>query len=262
MNAPRDLLLTPHQEAVARTFLAEVSTQRRHLVVALSGAHAYGFPSPDSDLDLKAVHAAPARGLLGFGRASSTSDRLEVREGVEVDYTSNELGEVLRGVLKGNGNYIERFLSGYIVVEDPALAGLRPIVQRALCSKVHAHYLGFATQLSRRLDQPGATVKHLLYVLRCALTGVHMLREGVCETDLSRLATPLGFPEAHALIAAKKAGERTPLDEARLSDARALAARALASLNAAYAETILPSEADPTELEDWLVAFRVAELRA
>ena len=28
------------------------------MVVLLSGAHAYGFPSPDSDLDLKAIHLA------------------------------------------------------------------------------------------------------------------------------------------------------------------------------------------------------------
>jgi hypothetical protein len=32
----------------------------------LSGAHAYGFPSPDSDLDLKAIHVAKTADLLGF----------------------------------------------------------------------------------------------------------------------------------------------------------------------------------------------------
>jgi predicted nucleotidyltransferase len=35
------------------------------LWVGLTGAHAYGFPSPDSDLDLKAVHMADARSVLG-----------------------------------------------------------------------------------------------------------------------------------------------------------------------------------------------------
>lgn len=256
----RDLLLTPHQEAVAHTFLAEVSARRRHLVVALSGAHAYGFPSPDSDLDLKAIHIAPTRALLGFGRAGSTSDRLEIREGVEVDYSSNELRDVLHGALKGNGNYIERVLSGFYLQADPLLEELKPLVAAALCRKVHGHYFGFASQLARRLDQPGATVKHLLYVLRCALTGAHMLRTGSCETDLSVLATPHGFPEAHDLIAAKRAGERTPLEASALDAARSLAARALAALDAAVEGSVLPMEADGAALEDWLVRTRVGAL--
>src|SRR5690606_22403890 len=49
-------LLAAHPRAVADRVLDEESARRRHLVIALSGAHAYGFPSPDSDLDLKAVH--------------------------------------------------------------------------------------------------------------------------------------------------------------------------------------------------------------
>ena len=40
-------LLTAHQLTVARKVLAEESARREHLVVSLSGAHAYGFPSPD-----------------------------------------------------------------------------------------------------------------------------------------------------------------------------------------------------------------------
>lgn len=52
-------VLDPHAQRVADAVLAEEEGKRRHLVVALSGAHAYGFPSPDSDLDLKAIHLAP-----------------------------------------------------------------------------------------------------------------------------------------------------------------------------------------------------------
>lgn len=58
-------VLDPRQRAAADRLLNEESAHRRHLVVSLSGAHAYGFPSPDSDLDLKAVHIAPTEALLG-----------------------------------------------------------------------------------------------------------------------------------------------------------------------------------------------------
>ena len=52
-------VLTAKQAEVARAFVAARAADRRHLVIYLSGAHAYGFPSPDSDLDLKCVHVAP-----------------------------------------------------------------------------------------------------------------------------------------------------------------------------------------------------------
>jgi len=52
-------VLTEKQATVARAFVAERERERKHLVIYLSGAHASGFPSPDSDLDLKSVHSAP-----------------------------------------------------------------------------------------------------------------------------------------------------------------------------------------------------------
>lgn len=250
--------LRPHEIAVVERWLAGVTGERHHVVIGLSGAHAYGFPSPDSDLDLKAVHAVPTRELLGLGKPKVTVDFLGFVDGVEVDYTSNELSCVLAGVLAGNGNYIERFLSGFSVLTTPTLTELQPLVQGALCSKVHAHYLGFSTQLHRRLSQPGATVKHALYVLRCALTGAHALLTGQIETDLSVLATPYGFAEAHDLIAAKRAGEKVALTGEALSRAEALCARAFAVLEDARARTILPEEAPNRDaLEGWLVEYRL-----
>ena len=56
--------LEPRQRAVMEKVIADEERQRRPVVVALSGAHAYGFPSPDSDLDLKAIHIAKTADLL------------------------------------------------------------------------------------------------------------------------------------------------------------------------------------------------------
>ena len=66
--------------------------KRRHVVVSLSGAHAYGFPSPDSDLDIKAVHIDATAELLGFPRTPKPAERLEVVDGV---------GDVVGGVHHG-----------------------------------------------------------------------------------------------------------------------------------------------------------------
>ncbi len=56
--------LSDAQLAVMTRVLDEEETRREHVVVYLSGAHAYGFPSPDSDLDLKAIHVAKTADLL------------------------------------------------------------------------------------------------------------------------------------------------------------------------------------------------------
>src|SRR5438477_12585275 len=101
-------LLTPKQNEIARRVLDEEAARREHVVVYLSGAHAYGFPSPDSDLDLKAIHVARTEDLLGFEVPSPTVDRAEILDGVEIDYTSNELAHALSGILAGNGNFLER----------------------------------------------------------------------------------------------------------------------------------------------------------
>ena len=159
-----EVLGDPHRGVMARV-LDEEGAQREHVVVYLSGAHAYGFPSPDSDLDLKAIHVARTADLLGFEVPSPTVDRAETLDGVEIDYTSNELGPALFGVLGGNGNYIERVLGRMVPYASPLLDDLRPVVRRALSRRVHRHYHGFALNQLRLLErQP--SVKRLLYVLR------------------------------------------------------------------------------------------------
>src|SRR5688572_20524156 len=138
-------VLTQIQSLAARAFLAEQSLLRSHVVVYLSGAHAYGFPSPDSDLDLKCIHVAQTRELVGMFPAEGGAESMVVRDGVEIDYGSNELGAVLRGILKGNGNYIERVLGELVLDADyPRLAELRPLVRGSLSRRVHRHYRGFA----------------------------------------------------------------------------------------------------------------------
>src|SRR5882672_4833198 len=112
MTDPADpwRVLTAKQAEVARSFLAARSAERSHLVIYLSGAHAYGFPSPDSDLDLKCVHVAPTGDLVGLTRHEDSAERMQIIDGVELDYGSNELAGALRGAIKGNGNFLERLL--------------------------------------------------------------------------------------------------------------------------------------------------------
>lgn len=253
-------MVTEHQARMADRVLDEESLQREHLVITLSGAHAYGFPSHDSDLDLKSIHIAPTAALLGLQPRHVPAERLEVREGVEVDYSSNELQPVLLGILQGNGNYIERVLGAITVRALPELEALRPRVRAVLSRRVHRHYRGFAQGQLREWEKSGfRSAKKLLYVLRTTLTGTHLLRTGEVETDVTHLLEPYGFSEARALVERKQRGEHIELSDALSKQWQQEVTRAFAVLDAADASSTLPLDPPASAvaaLEAWMLDVR------
>lgn len=252
----------PHQRDIAERVLVEEDQARRHVVVHLSGAHAYGFPSPDSDLDLKAIHIERSERLLGLSQPSPVHNRLEVLAGVEIDYTSNELAVAVRGLLRGDGNMLERVLSGAPLRESPWLEALRELAQRNLSRKYHHHYRGFAYSQRKAVEQAEApTAKKALYVLRTALTGVHLLRTGECEPDLRVLHPQYGFALVPELIELKQRGERQSMSAALVGQVTEAFDRVFMLLDEAKEASSLPeAPAHVDALERWLVAVRRADL--
>lgn len=250
--------LTDEQRVVTAKVLAEEGANRRHLVVHLSGAHAYGFPSADSDLDLKALHIAPTAEFLGFGREEKTFNRLEFVDGIEVDYTSNELQRGLLNLLSGDGNMLERVTSGSPVAADPWLDELVALVPGVLSRRYHRHYRGFASnQRGRFRDASAPSAKKLLYVLRTALTGTHLLLERECQPDLTALHEHYGFPEVPELVELKQGAERGSLPDGWVERCEALMQRAFDRLEDAHERSPLPDEPTGRDaLEQWLIAVR------
>ena len=257
-------ILEVHARRIADAVLAEEQAKRHHVVVALSGAHAYGFPSPDSDLDLKAIHVASTRSLLGLADVPATSDRAESIEAVEIDYTSNELGAALRGLVKGNGNYLERVLGSHLLLTSPLLAELAELARVGLSKRYYRHYLGFARQQQQELERASApTAKTVLYVLRTALTGAHLLRTGSLRVDLRENLDDYGYRDALELIERKRAGERTVLDATTSSHWQSRVRRAFELLDEAHAASALPDDMpNVAELDRWLVDVRLRLARA
>lgn len=248
--------MTPHQRTIATRFLDAACAEREPVVVALSGAHAYGFPSPDSDLDLKGIHVAPTRELLGLHPETPPVERIEVVEGVELDYSSHELGMVLHGVMKGNGNFIERILGELLLVRTPLLTELQPLVRASVSQRSHHHYRGFALN-QRKEAEKTRRAKKVLYVLRTTLTGTHLLRTGELVTDLARLAPVYDF-DLEDLLEAKSKAEKQALDEAVYAEAERLMDRAFATLDEALAKTSLPAEPpNAADIDAWLVETRL-----
>lgn len=243
---------------IVRAYLAEREQERRHLVTYISGAHAYGFASPDSDIDLKCIHIASTGDLVGLNATSEAADRIELIEGVEVDYGSNELAGALRGAIKGNGNYLERLL-GELVVTSMAdlLAELRPIITRLLSRRVGKHYAGFAAGQLRMFDEK-PTAKRALYVLRTSATGKLLLETGELVTDLRRM---LRFAPAHVeeLFAIKRSGEQSQLPAEQAAAWRGELVKAIATVDDFLDKSILPIEPSARavgEADEWLRSVR------
>lgn len=228
--------------------------------MGLSGAHAYGFPSPDSDLDLKCVHVAPTRDLVGLDVPAEPADRIDVVDGVELDYGSNELAPVLRGVIKGNGNFIERILGDLVLGGDPKLlAEARAVVKPLLSRRVARHYGGFATSQLRAFDER-PTAKRALYVLRTAATGRHLMMHGEVVTDVARLGA-FSPAELGELLAIKQRGERQKLDAEQAKQWRTRLVAAIDAVDAAWPSSVLPPDAQPSAVEAvdaWLREVRRA----
>lgn len=251
----------------ARTWIAGKAAGRDVVLVALTGAHDYGFPSPDSDLDLKGIYLAAADELMGMGKPLGGVDVIEVVDGVELDLTLNEAGDVLRLLAKGNGNMLERLASPFQVLPgDDARAiervewlryeGLRSVHKGSL-----HHYRGFFGQCARRaVAKP--SVKGWLYAYRVAMTGVHLLSTGAVVADLTQLMDDYGLSHLRTLVELKMRGEEKggvedvpdALKQRVLSDLDALELR----LQDAHASSPLPDMCpNRGELEAWLRYWRV-----
>ncbi|MFI8006709.1 DNA polymerase beta superfamily protein [Streptomyces sp. NPDC086010] len=197
------------------------------LFATVSGAHLYGFPSRDSDVDLRGVHVLPPEDLVGLRQPEETRSRMWDHDGVEMDLVTHDLRKFVRLMLKPNGYVLEQLLSPLVVHTTPLheeLAALAPTV----LTRHHAHhYRGFAGTQWRLYERTGE-LKPLLYTFRALLTGIHLMRTGTLVAHLPTLAGEVSAPAfLPALIEAKADAEH---GAAHMVDA-ASAARDVAALH-------------------------------
>ena len=81
------------------------------LFATVSGAHLYGFPSPDSDFDLRGAHLLPLKEIVGIKIGPETIEKSCIDDGLEIDFVSHDAGKFFRMLLKKNGYVLEQVLS-------------------------------------------------------------------------------------------------------------------------------------------------------
>lgn len=241
---------------------AELDRQPYPLLFAtISGAHLYGFPSPDSDYDIRGVHALPLAELVGLHTGPETVESEGIREGVEMDVVTQEARKFIGLMLKRNGYVLEQLFSPLVMHTTPIHEEMIALGRRCVTRHHSHHYLGFAAnqwELFRKEDPP--RVKPLLYVFRVLLTGIHLMRTGVVEANLVTLNLDFKLPYLGELVARKLGGpEKGRIENDRLAFYESEYQRLLGALEAAGTESRLPEDSDAAKagLHDLLLRIRL-----
>lgn len=191
--------------------VAEVEAHPFPLLFAtVSGAHLYGFPSPDSDFDLRGTHVAPNALLTGLDRLDETVKSSHVRDGMEVDLVTHEVRKFFMLLLRDNGYVLEQLYSPLVVHTTAMHDELKLIARGCITRRCVRHYLGFAENqwLLFGKEEP-RRLKPLLYTFRVLLSGIHLMRTCEINANLPHCNAAMGAERltwVDELIARKRNG--------------------------------------------------------
>jgi uncharacterized protein len=202
--------MTTHQQ------LALIASQQPYplLFATISGAHLYGFPSPDSDYDLRGVHILPLADVIGLKIGQETIEISEIQSNLQLDLVTHDVKKFFGLLLKRNGYVLEQLFSPLIVLTTSEHQELKDIAKGCITCYHSHHYLGFAqTQWRLFAKEIPQRIKPLLYVYRVLLTGIHLMQTGEVEANLVTLNEKFQLPYLPDLIARKLAEtEKTTLE--------------------------------------------------
>lgn len=223
----------------------------------------YGFPSPDSDFDLRGAHILPLEKIVGLKTSDETLEDSRVIEGLEMDIVTHDVKKFFGMLLKKNGYVLEQLYSPLMVQSTREHGELKRIAKQLITRHHSHHYLGFAdTQWKLFQKENPPRVKPLLYVFRVILTGIHLMRTGEINANLVELNEEFQLSYVPELVARKTGGaEQSTLGAEELVRFEPEFMRLTAQLELAAKESQLPEDASPAalaELDELLKRIRLA----
>ena len=228
------------------------------LFVTVSGAHLYGFASPDSDVDLRGAYVLPLTSVIGLDAPTESVTCTFERSGREIDLVVHDVKKFLSLLLNRNGYALEQLYSPLVVQGGMAFEELRVLGRGCITRHVYHHYHGFSrNQIERYESESPRRVKTLLYIYRVLLTGIYVLETGQIEANLPRLNETFRLPFIPDLIA-QKTQEKAVLVEADWAAHETAITRLQARLEIAFQESSLPeTPLNRPALNEFLVSVRL-----
>ena len=147
----------------------ESEAERRNcriLFAVESGSRAWGFASPDSDYDVRAVYVRPIDWYLGL--EEGLADTWNAMLPDQLDIAAWDLRKFLRQFLKSNASILE-WLGSPIVYSDSGLIGELKGTEDRVFNPMHVAY-HYASMFRHAMEDKAAdgmiSVKKLCYALR------------------------------------------------------------------------------------------------
>lgn len=230
------------------------------LFVTVSGAHLYGFASPDSDYDLRGVHVMPASSVIGLDLPRETYEVMDLDAEVEMDLVTHDARKFFLMMLKKNGYVLEQIFSPIVIQATPEFEELRAIARMCFTKYNHHHFRSFAKGQWKDLQAANKPiVKKLLYAYRPVLAGIHLMREHEIESNIITLNEHFELPYINELVLAKREGtEKMEATELEMSFHEKELQRLLDQLESESDRSTLPEQAAGRDaLDDLLRRLRM-----
>ena len=155
------------KDAIVKALTEQAEARDCRILLAVeSGSRAWGFASPDSDYDVRAVYVKPLDWYLGLGE--SKTDTWEAMLPGDLDIAAWDLRKALRQLMKCNCSLLE-WIGSPIVYADAGLLPRLAEFARRVFNPAHAAY-HYASLFRHAIADTSAdgriSVKKLCYALR------------------------------------------------------------------------------------------------
>ncbi|WP_020560918.1 nucleotidyltransferase domain-containing protein [Thiofilum flexile] len=159
-----------------------------------SGSRAWGFPSPDSDYDVRFIYAHAPEWYI---QLAPERDVIELPVNAVLDISGWDVRKAMQLANQGNSVIQEWLISPLVYQEDTArVLALRQLVASTFSAKAtFHHYRAMATGMITALDEPTIKLKRFFYISRATLSALWVLQHHTMPTIV--------FPELLAALTDK-----------------------------------------------------------
>ncbi|MCB0838559.1 MAG: nucleotidyltransferase domain-containing protein [Bacteroidetes bacterium] len=174
--------------------LTELSEERgiKILHACESGSRAWGFPSPDSDYDVRFIYVHPRDWYLSI---ENSTDNINIFFSKDLDFNAWDIRKALGLLRKSNATPFEWLQSPIVYRESPGFADkFRSLFEEYFAPKALTHhYLGICTSSLKSVTDSGVIkLKKYFYVLRPLLAAKWIVDgKGVPPMEFGKLMAGL-----------------------------------------------------------------------
>lgn len=162
-----------------------------------TGSRAWGFPSPDSDFDVRFIYVHKNDWYLTVNDKKDTIEMM--LDDNEIDISGWELKKSLKLLLKSNAALLERLQSPIVYIQDLEFSEDIQVVAKQCYSRIATvnHYLSMAKKMLAEISGVDEfKLKKFLYALRATLVCKWIIeKEEIPPIEFSEVYNNLRLPE-------------------------------------------------------------------